>query len=170
MSEQTQAVLPSFRRARRERIDHLGALASSLCAVHCAAVALLPALLGTLGLGVLLKHETEWVFTAIAIGFATLALTFGWRRHRSFAVAGVMAMGIVGLLASRGLEMRAEREPEPAAAQSEEMAPNARVERHERARATHLQGTAIGIMASLVLLGGHVLNLRGVRACRDVCA
>jgi hypothetical protein len=88
-----------------ERIDRFGMVASSLCALHCAVCALLPAAFGALGLGMLLNQEAEWAFTIIAITFALGALVFGWRQNRSYAVAGLLSLGIVGLLASRGLEM-----------------------------------------------------------------
>lgn len=85
-----------------DRLDRVGAVASSLCAVHCAVCALLPAAFGALGMGSLLGHEAEWVFTLIAVAFAAGALISGWRRHRSVWVAGLLALGIAGLLASRG--------------------------------------------------------------------
>ena len=87
------------------RLDRFGAVASSLCAVHCAICAVLPAAFGALGLSVLLSHEAEWAFTLIAIAFAGGALVVGWRVHRSRTVAVLLSLGIVGLLASRFIEM-----------------------------------------------------------------
>ena len=88
-----------------ERVDRFGAVASSLCAAHCALCALLPAAFGALGLGFLLGHEAEWLFTLVAVGFAAGALFLGWRQHHSLPIAGLLAIGILGLFASRGLEM-----------------------------------------------------------------
>lgn len=79
------------------RIDGAGALASSLCAVHCMVGAVLPAALGSLGFGFLLGHEVEWAFTAAALAFASAALVLGWRRHRSPIVAALFVLGIMGL-------------------------------------------------------------------------
>ena len=59
---------------RGEPIDRFGAVASTLCALHCALCAALPALLGMLGLGVLLDQRAEWIFTVVALLFATAAL------------------------------------------------------------------------------------------------
>lgn len=123
-----------------ERLDRLGALASSLCAVHCAVCALLPAAFGALGLGFLLGHEAEWLFTLIAIAFALGALTVGWRRHRSVIVAGLLTSGVAGLLTARGLEVDA-----------------------------HVAGTTVGIFAGLLLVSGHVLNVSAARRCRQSC-
>ena len=83
------------------RLDRFGAVASNLGAGHCAVCALLPTAFGALGLGLLLSHETECVFTLVAVVFAAGALLLGWRRHPSVLVAGLLAPGIVGLLASR---------------------------------------------------------------------
>ena len=92
--------------APSQQWDRFGALASGLCAVHCAATALAPALFVLAGLELLLSESAEWTFTALALLFASGALFFGWRRHRSVPVASIFALGILGLLLSRGLEMR----------------------------------------------------------------
>ena len=88
-----------------ERVDQAGAVASTLCAIHCAICALLPAAFGALGLGMLLSQTAEWAFTIVAVSIAFGALVLSWRQHRSVAVAGLLSLGIVGLLASRVLEM-----------------------------------------------------------------
>ena len=88
-----------------ERLDRFGAVASSLCALHCALCAFLPIVFSAVGLGFLIGHEAEWVLTMVAIAFAGGALFWGWAQHRSVYVAGLLTLGIVGLLASRGLEM-----------------------------------------------------------------
>ena len=88
-----------------ERIDQAGAVASTLCAIHCAICALLPAAFGALGLGMLLSQTAEWVFTIVAVFIAMGALVLSWRQYRSIAVAGLLGLGIVGLLTSRVLEM-----------------------------------------------------------------
>ena len=97
--------LPSEQHSQSEKLDKFGAVASSLCALHCAICALLPAAFGALGLGFLLNQEAEWGLSLFAIAFAAGALLQGWRIHRSTLVMGLMSIGIVGLLASRGLEM-----------------------------------------------------------------
>lgn len=88
-----------------ERIDQAGAVASTLCAIHCAICALLPAALGALGLGMLLSQTAEWAFTLVAVSIAAGALVLSWRQYRSVVVAGLLSLGIVGLLASRVIEM-----------------------------------------------------------------
>ena len=91
-----------------EQVDRFGTVASSICAIHCAVCAILPAAFSSLGLGFLLGHQAEWVFTLIAVAFAVGALALGWPRHRSPRVAALLGMGILGLFASRGLEMGSE--------------------------------------------------------------
>ena len=80
-----------------ERIDRFGAVASSLCALHCAICALLPTVFAALGLGMLLSQTAEWFFTLVAVSFALGALIFGWRTHRSHVVVGLLGLGIIGI-------------------------------------------------------------------------
>lgn len=69
--------------------DRLGALASFLCALHCAALPFVLALLPALGLGFLADHGFERGFIVCASLLALLTLLHGYRRHhvrRAFAL------------------------------------------------------------------------------------
>ena len=175
--------------------DRFGAVASSMCALHCALCALAPALFGALGLGFLLSHEAELGLSLIAILFAAIALVFAWRQHRSRLVVGFLAIGIIGLVVSRGLEMgddhhgdhgeshHAEATPpgddhkdtakphqEPKAKQAEghdegEDGHGEGEDGHEEG--LHALGAGVGVLAGLLLLVGHVLNLRMARPRDD---
>jgi len=151
-------------------VDRVGAVASSLCAAHCAICALLPAAFGALGMGALLGHEAEWVFTLIAIGFAAGALLMGWRRHRSMGVATLLVIGMLGLLASRGIEAgheHGDHHHTQAVAHNHEAS---RADHHEPESVRGAVGTATGVLAGLALLTGHLLNLRASRCCdQKVC-
>lgn len=127
-----------------DRADRIGAIASTLCAAHCAVCALLPAAFGALGVGFLLGHEAEWAFATIATTVAIAALVLGWRRHRERHVAVLLMLGIAGLLASRGVEGWSE---DP----------------------WHLIGAALGVLAGLTLVAGHLLNLRASQRCTRGC-
>lgn len=154
--------------SRGERVDRVGALASTVCALHCAVCALLPVAFGALGLGFLLGHEAEWVFTLIAIVFATAALTAGWRRHRSRGVALLLLVGIAGLLVSRGVEEAGESHADGGHGHA-----NALDHDHDHDQADggagHLVGTVVGVVAGLSLLAGHLLSLRAIRRCTEGC-
>ena len=88
--------------------DRFGAVASSLCALHCAVCALLPTIFAVLGVGFLLTHEAEWFLNIIAILFGVFSLRLAVRTHRSRQVMVFLCVGIVGLLIGRGLEMAAD--------------------------------------------------------------
>ena len=139
-----RVVVPKPRRSAP--VDRFGALSSGLRAAHYALCTLLPAAFGALGLGFLLGHEAEWGFTLIAVTFAAGALALGWRRQRSLVVAALLVLGIVGLLASRSLEMDSANQG-----------------------ASHLTGTAVGVVAGLLLLAGHMLNPRKAPCCQGEC-
>jgi MerC mercury resistance protein len=62
--------------------DRVGATASFLCAIHCAALPFVLALLPVLGLSFLADHRFEAGFVAFACVLASAALISGFRRHR----------------------------------------------------------------------------------------
>ena len=85
-------------------VDRCGAFASTICAVHCLACALLPATLAALGLDFLIGHDTAWLLTIIAVLFGLTALVLSLRSHRNILILLALSVGIVGLLSARVLE------------------------------------------------------------------
>jgi hypothetical protein len=79
--------------------DRVGATASFLCAVHCAALPFVLALLPALGLGFLADHGFERGFIAFASLLALTTLIYGYRRHRVRRALLLMAPGLVLLWA-----------------------------------------------------------------------
>ncbi len=79
--------------ARAPRSDQLGILASSVCAVHCVAGAVLA---GTSAVGMLFTDErVELAFTSVAVLVAATALSLGSRRHRR---AAPLLLGLAGFV------------------------------------------------------------------------
>jgi len=75
--------------------DSFGAFAAVVCAIHCALLPFVLALLPTLGLGVFASHGFEFLYVAFATALAGTSLVQGYRRHRilralSFAVPGLL--------------------------------------------------------------------------------
>lgn len=128
------------RRTTSPPIDRLGLIASTACALHCAATALVPTALTVLGASALLGHEAERVFTFVAVGVASLALVLGWRKRGVSGATLGLSIGIAGLLAARLLE---------------DMGGHG----HE-----HGLGLAVGlsVLSGGALVTGHLLNLRPV--------
>ncbi|MEP7043052.1 MAG: MerC domain-containing protein [Dokdonella sp.] len=79
--------------------DRFGATASFLCAVHCAALPLVIAVLPALGLGFLADHRFERTFVAFASVLALTTLITGYRRHQRFRAFWFLAPGLLLLLA-----------------------------------------------------------------------
>ena len=79
--------------------DRIGATASFLCAMHCAALPFVLALLPALGLGFLASHAFEHWFIAFATMLATTMLVRGYLRHRvPYALALLLpALGLLWL-------------------------------------------------------------------------
>ncbi len=62
--------------------DRLGFSASTICAIHCAAMPLLLSILPALGLGFLAEGTFELVMIATSIGIAAISLGTSYRVHR----------------------------------------------------------------------------------------
>ena len=176
-------------------IDRFGAVASSLCAVHCAVCALLPAAFAALGLGFLLSPGAESLLAFMAILLGLGAVRLAWTTHRSTRVTGLLALGIVGLIGSRALELNSSHDHHGAEAHvahhdddhgsHDEGHHGAHEEGHddedhheeeEGAHAhghgddsLHLAGAGIGVAGGLLLALGHLMNLRAVARCREEC-
>lgn len=79
-------------------VDRIGATASLLCAVHCALLPFVLALLPLIGLEFLAGHTFERIFVACAAVLASISLLVAYRRHRHPQALFLMVPGIVLLL------------------------------------------------------------------------
>jgi hypothetical protein len=79
--------------------DRLGALASFLCAIHCALLPFVLALLPVLGLGFLASHGFERGFVLFACVLALTSLINGYRHHRRSLPLRLALPGLALLLA-----------------------------------------------------------------------
>ncbi len=174
--------------------DRVGAVASTLCALHCLFCAFAPFVFGALGLGFLLSSTAEWALTLCAVAFGAGALALGRRRHGSTRVAALLGLGIVGLLGARALEMGSGHHGDHVDAEHLEERHGASAERHDDRTATgpaattdgheeaesdsdhahehdegalHTVGGTVGFAAGLLLLAGHLLNVRAARRRRE---
>jgi hypothetical protein len=78
-------------------LDRLGATGSLVCAVHCALLPLLIALLPSLGIAVWLGEDFELGFVAFATLLGVFTLVWGYRRHRVVRALGLLVPGLVAL-------------------------------------------------------------------------
>lgn len=78
-------------------LDRLGATGSLLCAVHCAALPLVFALLPALGVSTWLGDGFERAFVLFATALGLFSLVWGWRRHRVVRALGVLLLGLAVL-------------------------------------------------------------------------
>lgn len=85
-------------------LDAIGTFASSLCALHCAAMPALAALLPLAGLEVLGAEATEFALAGTSALLGIVSLSLGFRRHRSRRALAVLGVGLVLLAAGRILE------------------------------------------------------------------
>ncbi len=74
--------------------DRIGMTGSLLCAIHCALMPLLFALLPALGLGVLGSVDLDQGFAVFVALLAVATLSLGFRRHRAFHAWALLAPGL----------------------------------------------------------------------------
>ena len=176
--------------------DRVGAVASTLCALHCLFCAFAPFVFGALGLGLLLTSSAEWALTLCAVAFGAGALALGLRRDGSTLVTALLCLGIVGLLGARALEAGTGHHGDHVDAEHLEERHGAGAEHHDDRTATgpadttdghkvaeshsdhahehgededslHTVGGTVGFAAGLLLVSGHLLNLRTARRRRQ---
>lgn len=83
----------------RSFADRFGATASFLCALHCALLPAVIALLPALGVGFLADHAFERAFVIFSVALAVTSLFFGFRRHHRLAAFLFMVPGVLLLIA-----------------------------------------------------------------------
>jgi hypothetical protein len=79
--------------------DRIGATGSLICAVHCAALPQLIALLPSLGIAAWLGDDFELGFVLFASLFGFAVLAWSYRRHRAVRALGLLLPGLVALWA-----------------------------------------------------------------------
>lgn len=79
-------------------VDRVGATASMLCAVHCALLPFVLALLPLIGLEFLAGHTFERIFVSCAAVLACASLVTAYRRHRRPHALFLMVPGIALLV------------------------------------------------------------------------
>jgi hypothetical protein len=78
-------------------LDRLGATGSLLCAIHCALLPLLIALLPSLGIATWLGEDFERGFVVFATLLGLFTLLWGYRRHRAVRALGLLVPGLAAL-------------------------------------------------------------------------
>ena len=82
---------------RRRLPDRIGATGSLLCAIHCALLPLLIALLPSLGIAVWLGEGFERGFVLFATLLGLTSMVWGYHRHRAIRALGLLLPGLAVL-------------------------------------------------------------------------
>jgi hypothetical protein len=81
-------------------LDRIGATGSLVCAVHCALLPLLIALLPSLGVATWLGDGFELGFVVFASLFGLAILAWSYRRHRTLRALAMLLPGLAALWAA----------------------------------------------------------------------
>lgn len=115
-----------------KQADRIGLTASFLCAVHCALMPVLLALLPAFGLNVGGWIDIDQTFVVFATLLGATTLTLGWRRHRAFRAWALLLPGLLLVWAGSFTAL------------------------HDHS----LLHAAVMVAGGLLLAGAHLLNLR----------
>ncbi|HEY0505016.1 MAG TPA: MerC domain-containing protein [Lysobacter sp.] len=81
----------------RKVLDRIGALGSLLCAIHCALLPLVIAVLPSLGVAAWLGSSFEEAFVLFATGLGLFSMVWGYRRHRAVQALSLLVPGLLVL-------------------------------------------------------------------------
>ena len=81
----------------RSLLDRIGAYGSLLCALHCALLPLVIAVLPSLGVAAWLGSGLEEAFVLFATGLGLFSMLWGYRRHRAVQALSLMLPGLAVL-------------------------------------------------------------------------
>ena len=85
------------RRGLHRWVDSFGSLSAFVCALHCALLPFVLALLPALGLGVLATAGFEYGYVAFATVLALSSLWLGYRRHRVYRALAFLVPGLLAV-------------------------------------------------------------------------
>lgn len=91
-------------RSQHRLLDRLGATGSLLCAVHCALLPVLIALLPTLGIAGWMNDGFEVGFVVFATLLGVFTIVQGYRRHRAVRALWLLLPGLAALWLGIGYE------------------------------------------------------------------
>lgn len=80
-------------------VDSVGAIGAALCAVHCAIMPLLLALLPVAGVALLGAPSAEFGYVAFASALGLLSLGRSFRRHRAYRAFAFLGPGLIAVWA-----------------------------------------------------------------------
>jgi hypothetical protein len=88
---------PRPKGSTRSLLDRLGAVGSLLCAIHCALLPLLIAVLPSLGVAAWLGEDFERGFVLFATMLGLFSVVWGYRRHGAVRALGLLLPGLATL-------------------------------------------------------------------------
>jgi hypothetical protein len=118
--------------AQRSWADLCGGLVSLICAIHCVAVSLAPALVATTGVPFLHDERVEHGIVCCALSLGGLAAARGFIRHRRPLVVGLFVVALMLLACGVAVE----------------------------AAGIQAFGSGLSVFGGLAMVGAHVHNAR----------
>ncbi len=145
-------------------IDRMGSVASFMCAIHCVLGALLPVLIGALGIQALFSSTSENILSALAITFALLAALVGYRSHRKWSIAAVFILGILFVGVARISEMSEGEHHTHGEAKTLHHELQDETMLHASSEHPFEPSVLLSFLGGLTIVAAHILNQKGISA------
>ena len=156
------------------KVDFIGMIAGSLCAIHCLVASTAPIWISLLGIGSLFSHTAEIIFVMFGITTAILAMLFGVYGPSASKVRTILTVGILALLFSQYLEMNAEHHEHHEAEHHQAHSSLSESESHDT---HHIEQDSeeeehssipviLSVFGGLMIVCGHYYNIRSHRTAQ----
>ena len=160
----TTSSLPFFH-ANQTRADHVGVIASVLCAIHCAATPFLLILMPTVGR--FWSHPvSHWIAAAWVVPLASIMVWRGFRRHRKrwIVLTGLVGMSLV--LIGAALPMVSDKSQGERACEIHACCPSIVQDRSGKSSLYIPAAATVTTLGGFALIVTHLGNLCSCRGCR----
>lgn len=85
----------------QQKIDRFGSAASLGCAIHCACMPLVLAILPAIGVSFFASEPMEWMLFGVSASLGCISMALGYRKHGNKSTVFVMLCGLILLLEGR---------------------------------------------------------------------
>jgi len=160
----TTSSLPFFH-ANQTRADHVGVIASVLCAIHCAATPFLLILTPTVGR--LWSHPaSHWIAAAWVVPLASIMVWRGFLRHRKRWIVFTGLVGMSLVIVGATLPIFNENIDEGTVCEIDTCCPSIVQDTEGRSRLHIPTSATVTTLGGLALVVTHLGNLCACRGCR----
>jgi hypothetical protein len=147
-----------YKKLSTDKLDKAGAVASFLCAIHCAIMPLLLTLLPLMALSVFASETFEWILFGASALLGVTSTCFGYKLHKSRKAIAVLSCGLALLATGRLLHQHNHHDHAPL------LTAEASDQGHDHSHPDTY--TIFLVSGGLIVALSHVINHRLCKSCK----